>query len=98
MKMRLQNIINKEGGCMGMCSEVGRYKLEIQKQVPGADSFATIYTHETRFNQRDVNINEFYLYLSQMCNANLDARIRFALVFIQSGKVFNYFESTINQI
>ena len=33
-----------------------------------------------------------------MCNANLDARIRFSLVFVNSGKVFNHFESTVNQI
>ena len=48
--------------------------------------------------ETSIEIPEFYLYLSQMCNANLDARIRFALVFVNSGKVFNTFESSVNQI
>ena len=98
MQIQLENINNQEGGCMGMCSETGRYRMEIQKQVPGGDAFATVYTHETRMRDQNVTIPEFYLYLSQMCNANLDARIRFSLVFVNSGKVFNHFESTVNQI
>ena len=49
---------------MGMCSEVGRYRMEIQKQVPGGDAFATVYTHETRMREGAVTIPEFYLYLS----------------------------------
>ena len=37
--MRLENVNNRGGGCLGMCQENFEYRFEIQKQVPGTDQY-----------------------------------------------------------
>ena len=85
---------------MGMCQERVRYRLELQKQVVGTEQFTTQWTHEKRFFNTNENISSFYLPVSLICNADFDARIRFALVytFEDVDRVFNYFETSLNQI
>ena len=38
----MRNVNNMGGGCMGMCAERIRYRVEIQKLVPGTGNYATV--------------------------------------------------------
>ena len=85
---------------MGMCSTRTPYRLEIQKNVAGTDQFTSQWHHEKRFNSENESISSFYLPVSLICNADLDARIRFAVVMHVDGtdRVFNHFETSLNQL
>jgi len=45
MILNFTDINNMSGGCMGMCAEVMPWKLEVQKNVTGTDTFVTVWTH-----------------------------------------------------
>ena len=42
-RMSTRQLNNAGGGCMGMCQEPRRYKIAIQKMVPGTNNFATVW-------------------------------------------------------
>ena len=87
------------GGCMGICQDRTSYKFEVQKNVTGTDTFVTVFTHETRFIEKNATVPTFCLTTSKLCNANFDTRIRFSLTTATMNgkiKIFNYFESSLN--
>ena len=43
IRARVENPNNVGGGCLGLCKEKFAYKFEIQKSVPGTDSFACVH-------------------------------------------------------
>ena len=45
MEFTMRNLKPMAGGCMGMCNERTGYRLEIQKNVKGTDTFTTCWTH-----------------------------------------------------
>jgi len=98
MAFRIRGLKPMAGGCLGMCNERTGYRLEILKNVKGTDTFTTCWTHHQRLRENDVAIAQFYLPVSLICNAEFDAKIRFALAFETDHRVFNYFETSINKI
>ena len=75
---------------MGMCPEPFNFKLEVQKQVPGGNGFATVGTNP-KVMRGDGDIGICQQQLSAICNCNREAPIRFALVDLQTNNVFNTF-------
>ena len=46
------------GGCMGMCAERANYQVEIMREVPGTNNFATAVKLPGSYNQPNANIME----------------------------------------
>jgi len=97
MDIRLQNVNNVTRGCMGMCDEQHSYYLEVQRNVPNTDNFVTCFRQPQMLREQNQHLGVVSLLLTQICNTNKDARIRFALMR-HGGVPFNYFESSVNQI
>ena len=68
--IRLTNVHNISGGCMGMCQGREDYICQIQKEVPGTNNFAAAVTVPGQFNTADVNLPEMVIPLGQLCNAD----------------------------
>jgi len=74
--MRLQNVNNLSGGCMGMCLEPAPFVIEIQKPVPGSNNFATVVTCPGIF-RGSVNVPKQIIPLAQLCNSDPKVNLRF---------------------
>ena len=72
-RMSTRQLNNNGGGCMGMCQEPRRYKIGIQKMVPGTNNFATVWTSPQVANNPNGQFGEITLPLSQICNADKNA-------------------------
>ena len=76
------------------------YHLEIQKNVAGTEQFTSTWTLPRTLRTENESISSFYLPVSLICNADLDARIRFVVSMSVDGAnhVFNHFETSLNQL
>lgn len=85
---------------MGMCADRGYYTCEISRQIPDTDNFAVCARVPGQFNTADVRMGEQIIPLGQLCNANKDTRIKFALVSAQAQNriTFNECITTVNQL
>jgi len=89
---------NFSGGCMGMCQERNFYACEIMKEVPGTDNFAVCARVPGEFNTADVRLPEQILPLGQLCNADKNARIKFAIVAARGNVVYNECVTTVSAL
>lgn len=83
-EVRADDVNNVGGGCLGMCGEPMRYKLEIQKQAPGSDNYVTSWTSQ-HTQLRQGWTEKHSIPLSQICNADKDVSIRFAFSFAETA-------------
>jgi len=73
--MRLQNVNNLSGGCLGMCLEPAPFVIEIQRAVPGPYNFATVFTFPGIFRGSG-NARKQIIPIAQLCNSDPKANIR----------------------
>ena len=80
-KFRLQwsNVNTRTGGCFSMCRRRQAYRYTIERPVPGTKKFAVVkksYPHKkTSIEKPPFEIH----FLSELCNNNRDAPIKFGL-------------------
>ena len=96
--MNVRSLNNIGGGCMGMCQETFGYRMAAQKMVPGTNNFATVWTSEEMKRTADASFKETTISLSQLCNADKSAQIRFAPISMEDQQPFNAFDTSISQI
>ena len=89
---RVENPNNEGGGCMGMCRDKFIYRFEIQKNVPGTNTFACVHTVPKEYLS-EAKLPEVIMTMTELCNSDKNAPIRFALTD-KNMRVFNVFSST----
>jgi len=57
--LTLRNIDNIGGGCMGMCQENVKYRLEIQKKIEGRDDFVRVHQYERKLRNSNELLQPF---------------------------------------
>ena len=81
---------------MGCCQERFPYRIEIQKQVQGGDTFSSVLSFPKLFYE-NADIGEHILSMSQLCNEDIDKTIRFALVD-RHDIIFDTYETTVRDL
>ena len=82
--MSVRSLNNTGGGCMGMCQEAIGYRMAAQKMVPGTNNFATVWSSPDMKRTADASFKETTIALSQLCNADKNAQIRFAPISVDT--------------
>ena len=86
-----------------MCSTPTPFHLEILKEVPDTGNFVRSIRHPANYleTQREITITPQVISLAQICDANQNLRVKFALVADHPGPnrvELHHFETTIGAL
>ena len=93
MRLRWSQVAETQGGCIGMCGERAFYVGEVHQEVPGTNNFARVASFPNQFNGPTVMLPERIFPLAQLCNADKQARIKFALANRQGREFYSVITS-----
>ena len=75
-KLKWENLNNVSSGCFGLCTEISEVRLEIGRKFPQGPGWAEIDSQT--FTNTTEPYQEKTIFVTKLCNANLDQPIRFS--------------------